>query len=274
MPLAISNIFWSQEEDDKALPLARSSGAKGIEVAPTRIAPWGELNVRKAKDYRQRLKDLDLQIPSLQAILYGCKDMQLLGEEDAFNRLLEHFKFVAEIAGHLGAMRLVFGAPKYRLRGALGEKEAFDLAVKRLGPVAQIMKDAGVTLVFEAVPATYGCDFIQSTQEARQLVKAVNHDGLRLHLDIGAMITAQEEPETLVQKSASLLSHVHFSVPGLGFLTELGDIGVALDSALVSINYAGWIALEIMPQKEALENLEKMILLARGTFIHTLAGES
>ncbi len=274
MPLAISNIFWSQEDDDKALPFARSSGATGIEVAPTRIAPWDDLSVQKAKDYRQRLKDLDLQIPSLQAILYGCTDMQLLGEENAFHRLSDHLKFVAEIAGCLGSTKLVFGAPKYRLRGALSEKEAFDLAVSRLRPIAQSMKSADVELVFEAVPATYGCDFIHSTYDALELAAAVDHEGLRLHLDIGAMITAQENPETLVQQASPLLSHVHFSVEGLGLLTELGDVGAALDKALACAKYKGWIALEILPQKDALENLEKMIALAQKTFPCTLAGDS
>ncbi len=271
MPLAVSNILWAEEKDETpCLRAARDAGADGIEVAPGRIAPWDSLDEAKAAAYRRKLEDLGFQIPSLQAIFFGCAGMALLGDPESYERLAEHLRRVAGIANRLGAKRLVFGAPKNRVRGAMDEKTAFDLAVERLLPVARDMKREGVALVFEAVPAAYGCDFIQTTREAARLVRAVGDAGLRLHLDIGAALAAGEDPAALALENADILAHLHVSLPGLGPLRPLGEAGENLDLALANVEYDGWASIEIKPQEKPLACLSSSIALARKTFSRTL----
>lgn len=274
MPLAISNILWPETVDGEALRLARAEGADGIEVAPTRIAPWEELTPDLAWAYRRRLEGEGLRIPSLQAILYGRADCQLLGPQDSFARLRDHLEHVADIAEALGATRLVFGAPKYRLRGALPPQEAFRLAAERLAPLAALMGARGLALVLEAVAPAFGCDFITTTMEAAALVRAVGHPGLRLHLDMGTLLTAGESASKVVAEQGALLAHVHVSRPGLAPLSESAE-DAPLDSALATMGYQGWISLEIGPQPEPLATLAAGLRFARRAFARTLqAGET
>lgn len=272
MPIAISNIFWSEADDAKALAAVKAAGGHGIEVAPTRIAPWEGITDERVKKFKAELQAHDLLSPSLQAIFYNRPNIQLLKSQEEYDAMVEHLHLVARIAETLGAKRLVYGAPKTRLRGELGEEDAYDLAAKRLLPLAKIMADHGVTLVMEAVSPIFGGDFIHTTHEAAKLVRMVDHDGLRLHIDTAAMIDAEENPKELVELHGDMLAHLHYSVPGLGPITPLGSIGEELDAALAKQSYKGWVSIEIMPQDDALPQITPCIKLAKETFQKTLGG--
>jgi len=270
MKLAISNILWREADDEAALALAYAHGARGIEVAPTRIAPWDNLTEQAAQVYRRRLADKGLHIPSLQAILFGCQDMELLGSQPAFEALLAHLGRVGLIAQQLGAQRLVFGAPKFRKKGTLTDTAAFALATERFRLIAERMQECGTVLVLEAVTADFGGDFITATTEAAALVRAVDHAGFRLHLDMGTLVTAGEDPLTLIQAHADILAHVHLSRPGLGPITAMPEIDAALDTALSQQNYQGWISLEILPQDNPLPIVAASLDLAQQILPKTL----
>ncbi|MFY9287474.1 MAG: sugar phosphate isomerase/epimerase family protein [Alphaproteobacteria bacterium] len=263
MPFAISNILWPAELDEQALLLARKCGADGIEVAPTRIAPWSELTANAARCYRKQLEDIGLKIPSMQAILFGRQDATLLSDKESYQRFVEHILFVADHAVELGAKRMVFGAPKNRLRNTLSSNDAMQLASERLRPVSEHLHARGVALVIEPVPASYGCDFINKAAEAAKLVRMIDHPGIRLHLDTGALIVSRESAKDIVAEHHDILAHVHVSRPELAAVTDVLPIDNELAGALTQANYQGWVSIEISTKENALTCIERALTVTR-----------
>lgn len=262
MPLAISNILWTPEQEAAALVAAKAAGADGIEVAPSRIAPWDALTPAAAIAYRAKLADQGLTIPSMQALLFGVPDVALLADAASCQRLTDHLARVADIAAALGARVMVFGAPKQRLRGALDAPAASALATERLRPIGAALHQRGVVLGIEPVPAAYGADFLHNVTEVAALVRAVNHPAIRLHLDTGALHLAGEAI-SVVSENADILCHVHLSRPQLAPLTAAFPLDAPLAAVLRSIAYRGWLSIEIGPQPEPLPVIATALPLAR-----------
>ena len=129
-------------------------GATGVEAAPTRIAPWDALDDAAVAQYRRQMGAAGLQVCSMQAILFGRPDLQLLGDAAGFAALTEHMRRVAAIGHGLGAGVAVLGAPRNRSRGAMTEDDAVALAAERLRVLGGILGAAGLVLGLEPVPAS------------------------------------------------------------------------------------------------------------------------
>jgi sugar phosphate isomerase/epimerase len=88
-------------------------------------------------------------------------------------------------------------------------------------------------------------NFIQTAAEARRLVEAVGHPGLRMILDVRAMCADEEPIPEIIRKSAPYLEHVHANDPNLsgpGF----GDTDfVPIAAALKEIGYDGYVSVEV-----------------------------
>ena len=270
MPLAISNILWPAAFDDAAHAAAKAAGADGIEVAPTHIAPWAELTPEKLRAFRQRLAATGLAIPSLQAILFDRPDAKLLADTTAYKIFADHIALVAAYAAELGATKMVLGAPKNRRRENLSIAAAMQVAAARLRPLAERVHSLGVALVLEAVPPDYGGDFIHTAAEAAALVRMVDHPGLRLHLDTGALLLMQEDPAIIVAQHADILAHVHISRPALAAVTEALPLDHALATALTQAHYQGWISIEISAKDQPLECLAQALAVTRTAYATAL----
>ena len=69
MRLSVSNLAWPADSDSAALDLLARLGVQGVEVAPTRLAPWESITRPQLADYRHKLGSFGLRASSLQAIL-------------------------------------------------------------------------------------------------------------------------------------------------------------------------------------------------------------
>ncbi len=251
MKLAISNLAWPADFDDAAFVRLRVDGIAGIEIAPTRIAPWNELHAGRLAEVRGRIEDAGLTISSLQAILYNVPGAQLLGDAGAFAVMLEHLKRVGEIAAALGAKVAVFGAPKSRLRGDTHPETAFALAAERLARLGDCAALHGLTLGVEPVPAAYGSDFLTRGAEVVDLVRTIDHPSVRVHLDTGCALVAGDSIADLIRSAGPLLVHFHASEPRLGPFAAPASEHAAAAAALTSIDYRGWVSIEMLPVRDA-----------------------
>lgn len=244
--IAMSNLAFPSEAITRSLPLWKAEGLTGIEVAPTRLAPWDELTPEMLKHYRRTLEDWGLVVPSLQALLFGKDGVALLGDEASFERLVEHLRQVAGIAALLGARIMVFGSPRQRSRGNLPNPEALVLGEERLRKCAEaVHEEAGVALGLEPVPAAYGGDFLETAEDVTSMVRAVAHPGLRLHLDTGCVKLGGGDISASVHAGASWLSHFHAAEPQLGPFTSPVSDHRAAAKALSEVGYGGWISIEM-----------------------------
>jgi D-psicose/D-tagatose/L-ribulose 3-epimerase len=260
--LGMSNLAWAPGETAAALGLLARLGVAGIEAAPTRIAPWDRLDAAAARGYRAQVEDVGLRVCSLQAILFGRPDVQLLADEQAFEALAEHMRQVAEVAEALGAGVAVLGAPRNRTRGALTPEAAEALAAERLRVLGGIAAPAGLAIGLEPVPAQYGADFMLRAAEVRRVVAAANHPAVRTHLDCACVALGGDDIGAEVAATGAGLAHYHAAEPDIGPFDAPAPMHGQAAAALDGIGYGGWVVIEMREQPSGLEAVERAVRFA------------
>lgn len=242
---SISNIAWPAEADDQALDLAISLGFTGIEVAPAKV--FGSLDTasqERAVNYREKLASLGLEIPAMQAILFGVSDAHLFRDPESRRRLASRLEQVSDIAQALGARSCVFGSPTLRDPGDLGQKDAMELAVDFFSEIADVYAQRNVQLCFEANPPQYNCRFVTRTTEAMDLVAAVSKVGFTLQFDAGAVFMNGESAQ-VATAAARLAGHAHISEPNLAPIGSTGVDHAMIAASLDEAKYVGWRSIEM-----------------------------
>jgi D-psicose/D-tagatose/L-ribulose 3-epimerase len=266
--LAVSNIAWDADADDAAAALLVREGARGVELAPTkwRAAPF-DAPAADVAELRARWEDRGLPIVSLQSLLFGRPDLQLLAGDAERLALLDHLRKVADFAAAVGARALVFGSPKNRVRGERPLEESMHIARDAFRTLAPHARDRGVVFCIEANPPPYGCDFITQTSEAVELCQLADDSSIRVNADLGGMILAGEDPAGAIANAAPYVAHVHASEPHLAQLSTIAAHERAA-SALAQGGYSGWISIEMRAPApdEQLGALERAIRFARRAY--------
>jgi D-psicose/D-tagatose/L-ribulose 3-epimerase len=260
MKLAASNLAWPVDAEQEAFRTLRSFAVNAIEVAPTRIWPeWRGATLPAAREYRRRVESEGLTISSLQAILFQKPELRLFGSLSQREALSIHLHYCADLAAELGAVSVVFGAPKNRDRGTISESEAFAQATEFFSGLTPYYAGRSARIVLEANPAVYGCNFVTDSGTAGDLVRAVAAEGFALHLDSACMLLAGEEPASAIRAGADILQHFHASEPHLAdFANPLSDHAGAA-AALAQAGYQGYVALEMREGGPAIPALEQAL---------------
>jgi sugar phosphate isomerase/epimerase len=265
MKLAVSAIAWPNEADEEVAARLRDAGVAAIEAAPTKWWPRPlEVDPDSVRRVRAWWEARGLPIVAAQALLFGRPDLTLFDDDATRERTLEYLGGFARLCGSLGAGPLVFGAPKNRRLGHLepadGRRVAIDF-FRRLGDAAA---PANTIVAIEANPPDYGGDFLTRADEALDLVRAVDHPHVRLHLDTACMTMAGDGAD-VIGRGADVLAHFHVSEP---MLAPVGDGGAvdhaAFAAALRRADYTGWISIEMrQPDPFTLESLQRAVQRVR-----------
>lgn len=246
MKLAISNIAWNKDEDLKVYGLMKQYGFNGLEIAPTRIieeSPYDHLS--HAKAIAQCLKNsYDFNICSMQSILFGRAE-RLFGRSSEREVLKQYLKKAIAFALEIGCRNMVFGSPKNRIIENNGE---YNIAVEFFKEIGDYAFENNTVLSIEANPRIYGTNFINSTDEAVQLVKDVGSKGFKINLDYGTIIENNESLYKLC-KIVDIINHVHISEPNLVSIIERKD-HIELAKILKDAMYQGYISVEMKRAEE------------------------
>ena len=263
MKLTISNIAWTDADDEAMLSLLPSLGVNAVELAPTRIWAEWEFAESDVSAYRKFLQTKGLACSSLQAIVYKKPDLKVFGSAAERAGLVAHLKRVADLAALLGTKPLVFGAPKNRDRGDLDEKTAFAQAADLFAEVGDYCQQQGVCLCIEPNPVDYGCNFVTDSQSGAQLVRSVNSPGFRLHLDAAGMYLAGEDIPHALSSTIDVLEHVHISEPNLGNFSAPQVAHEQVAATLRSLDWNKWISIEMRASDDAIANVKQAIALVK-----------
>lgn len=258
MKKAFSQIAWSTPDAPAVHALLLAHGFTGIEVAPTKIWPdWVGATPDAAAAYRRALAAEGLAVPALQAILFGKPNARLFGTPEQQAEFIAHLTLVAQLANALEAPVVVIGAPKNRIRGDLSSTEADSLALpifERLGAEFQRM---GSCLCIEANPADYGCDYLTTTTQVRDMVMRVGSTGIGLHVDTAQLLMGGEHLSSFVGDATCPIRHVHLSEPFLEPLDRSAKVAHRDNMAILDqAQYAGWVSVEM---REAPDNATSAI---------------
>ena len=246
MKLAISNIAWNPYEDDAISRLMQMYGVTGVEIAPTKIWPKPlEASGEEIAAYARSWQSRGLKVSSMQALLFGRPDLTIFETPEKRHETLEYLKGVIQLGGRLGAEVLVFGSPKNRLVGDLDREQAEETAIEFFRSIGRAAADHGTVFCIEPNPTAYGCDFITTSAEGRDLVAKVDQPGFGLHLDAAGMTMSQENLESELAKSIPELCHFHVSEPNLQPI-GIGGVNHALFSrTLRTGGYSRWVSVEM-----------------------------
>ena len=225
MRLSISNIAWDPAEDEAIAALLGERGIEAIDIAPGKYFPdpaaATDADIGRVRDW---WKARGIEIVGMQSLLFGTTGLNMFGPPAVQDAMLAHLGAVCRIGGGLGATRLVFGSPKNRDRGSLGENEAVRQALPFLARLGDLAAGCGVTVCLEPNPERYGANFMTTSAATAAVVAQAGHRAIRMQLDTGALAINGEDPETELAHCAGLVGHVHASEPDL---VPLGDGGTA-----------------------------------------------
>lgn len=257
MKLSISNIAWDTLNDEKIYSMMEKYGFKGLEIAPTKVMgenPYEKLE--EAKIWKEEIKKkYNLEISSMQSIWFG-KTENLFDSKKEEKVLMDYTKKAIDFANVIECKNLVFGSPKNRNinegKSSKNEKEFF----KVLGEYAY---KKNTIVGMEANPTIYNTNYINDTKSALELVKKVNSKGFLLNLDLGTIISNNENL-TILQNNVKYISHVHISEPWLKMI-EKREIHKNLKKILLNENYKRFISIEMTKFNEIkkIENVIKYI---------------
>jgi D-psicose/D-tagatose/L-ribulose 3-epimerase len=251
MNVAISNIAWNADENDRIAGLMSTYNVAGVEIAPTKI--WPDLSGADDESIlacRQWWTARGIGIVALQSLLFGRPDLNLFGDPDVRRRMLDYLGRIIRIAARLGASVLVFGSPKNRRVGDMDPVTAREIAVEFFGQLGALAQASGVCIGLEPNPEIYGCDFIRTSQEALQLVKQVRNPGFRVHLDTAILAMSGERFAEAVEQCFDYLVHVHISEPMLGVIGEGGVDHASMARTLRSSGYRHWVSIEMRNESQ------------------------
>jgi sugar phosphate isomerase/epimerase len=274
--LAISNLAWPLDQEERVARLLMHLDISGVELAPTKI--WPDLTCTTAaarQAYRKKWKQYGMEVVAVQSLLFGRPELVIFGDRATREKTLEYLGMVIVLCADLGAPALVFGSPKNRRLGSLDRQSAWPIAVEFFGRLGEMAAREGTAVVIEANPPEYQSDFITCAQQAIELVQAVNHPGLRLHLDSACMALAGDDPVQSIEGGARLLTHFHISEP---YLAPVGEV-TAVDhgrfaDALRRVGYGKWISIEMrQPEPFDLRLIEGALVQSSRRYLGQAAAE-
>lgn len=222
MKLALSSFAWPPERTGEVRQgLKAMSAVQGVElVLPMSFSEPATATEAQAIEVRNAWEDAGITVVSVQSLAFGKPDLQLFGNALARQRLLDHLEQMASLAAWMGAGKMVFGSPASRLRGNLAMASAMDIAIDFFSRLGELVLPMGIEVCVEPNPPIYaGCDFINTMEEALDLVQRTAHPAIKVQCDTGALIHAQRKGDELSAASLAsalgLSGHLHISNPGL-----------------------------------------------------------
>lgn len=257
MKLSISNIGWQAEADLQVYGLMRKHGFIGLEIAPTRVFPenpYGDLDA--ARKWAAGIKDdYGFEISSMQSIWYGRSE-KIFGSEEDRGLLIDYTKKAIDFAEAIGCKNLVFGCPRNR---SIPENAKIEDSIPFFKTIGDYAYEHSCVVAMEANPPIYNTNFINTTEQALELIKMVDSNGFLLNLDVGTMVENGESISAL-NGNEKFIHHVHISEPGLKPI-EKRSLHSELADLLKAIQYKGFVSIEVGKQDsiDALASMMKYV---------------
>ncbi|MFO0843864.1 MAG: sugar phosphate isomerase/epimerase family protein [Gemmataceae bacterium] len=240
-------------------------GYTGLEVAPFTLAGRiTDVSPDRRRELKLQAEDCGVQVIGLHWLLAKTTGLMLTSPEEGVRR--ETAGYLVELAracADLGGDILVFGSPmQRRIPEGKTREQATEYAVDTFRRAAGAIGDVGVKLCVEPLSPPEA-DFLNTADEAMDLIRRVDHPCFRLHLDVKAMSTEASPAPELIRRHAKDMYYFHANDRnrrGPGF----GDTDfVPIFRALKDVNYQGWVSVEVFdyspdPETIARESLRYM----------------
>jgi sugar phosphate isomerase/epimerase len=259
MKFAICNEQFEGWEFGRVCRFVKQAGYDGLEVAPFTLAPRiTDVTADRRAALRRQAEEAGVEILGLHWLLAKTEGLHLTSPDRAVReRMGVYLVALAEACRDLGGNLMVFGSPKQRsLLAGVSREQAFDWAAETLQHRLPAIADLGVTICMEPLsPAE--TDFVNTCDEALQLVGRVDHPNFALHLDVKAMSSEPTPVIELIRRHGRAAGHFHANdanLRGPGF----GDTDfVPIFQALHDVGYERWVSVEVFDYKPDPETIAR-----------------
>lgn len=252
MKFAVSNIAWPDTARLAAYKALAERGVHGMEIAPGLFFSGAADAFEPETDLVERrmaeIAACGLQIVSMQSLLFGVAGAALFDGSSALARFETGMNRAIDLAGRFGIPNLVFGSPKQRIIPEdMMPEAARDRAADVFTRLGTRAAAAGTAIAMEANPTHYGTNFLTRAEEALAFVRYVDHPGVKMILDTGAMHlnAAFDQTAGIIAEAGPLLSHVHISEPFLAPAPASTETATTVLRALAEAGYDKWVSIEM-----------------------------
>lgn len=248
MKFGICNELFENWAFADVCKTVKAIGYDGLEIAPFTLAPYiNEVSAARRAELKQIMADTGLECIGLHWLLAKTEGFYLTTPDAAVRqRTLGYLKELARCTADLGGAIMVFGSPKQRdLLPGVSYDQAMNYAEEVFAALAPTLADCNVTLCLEPL-APSETNFLNTIDQANQLIARVNHPNFRLHLDVKAQ--SSEHGTTVPDlwlKHGDQARHAHaqdvnLKGPGMGQVA-FGPIVQALKNS----GYPGYLSVEV-----------------------------
>lgn len=214
--ISISNIAWETSLDQDVSTLLNDCEISYIDIAPPKyFKNPSDVHVSEIIKVKNYWLERGIEPIGMQALLFGTQGLNMFGPLEIQEKLLVYLANICYIGNILGAKKLVFGSPRNRDRSLLSDKETLKIAVNFFRRLGDIAKHENVVICLEPNPVCYQANFMTNSLDTAKIVETINHDNIRMQLDIGAMNINDECPKDIMKSVAPLIHHIHISEPQL-----------------------------------------------------------
>lgn len=223
-------------------------GYDAVEIAPFSFADRvGDISAAKRAEIRKQAEDAGLEVIGLHWLLAKTTGLHLTTADGATRAATARYlEELARACADLGGKILVFGSPAQRnLEDGVSREQALEHAIEVFEQALPTCAERGVTIALEPL-TTMETNFINTCEEACQIIHRVNHPNLKLHQDVKAMLGAEQQPlPDVIHEFARETVHFHANDsnllgPGMGETDY-----VPIFRALLETGYEGYVSVEV-----------------------------
>lgn len=247
MKLSICNEVIRDKPFEEQCVFAAALGYEGLEIAPFTLSDAPQtLGPAETSRIRRALADAGVACSSLHWLLLAPEGLSITDADDAVRaRTVDVMRRLIDLAAELAADCLVHGSPAQRALPATDAEAARDRAVACLAAAGAAAEAAGVLYCIEPL-SRQETNFVNTVEEATEIVRAVGSPGLRTMIDTSATARDGGDPTAVLDAwyPSGLITHVQVNDPNR---RGPGEGGLAFAPFLASLRrhgYDGWVSVE------------------------------
>ncbi|MDA1231340.1 MAG: sugar phosphate isomerase/epimerase, partial [Planctomycetota bacterium] len=276
MKFAICQELYENTDWAEQCRLIAEAGYTGIEVAPFAISTdLASVPASVFAGMKQEAERHGLEIIGLHWLLAKTTGLYLTSPEPTVRKATaDYLTLLARVCRQLGGHILVFGSPQQRsLLPGISKMQAAEYAADVFRQATTAFAENGVLLCLEPLTLKE-TDFINTCDEAMEIIRLVDHPSMALHQDVKAMLGAEwTSIPKIIDRHKKNSKHFHVNDsnllgPGMGS-TDYHPIL----RALIESNYTGWISVEVFDYSPGAQNIAVQSLKYMQTVLDDLRRE-
>lgn len=260
MKFAICQELYEGWEWERQCEFSASLGYTGLELAPFTLGDRiSDVSAEQRATLKKQAEDHGMEIIGLHWLLAKTEGLHLTTSDVHVRKATSDYLIeLGHACADFGGSVMVFGSPFQRnLEDGMSTEQAMVNAAEVFKAALPSFADRGVSICMEPLTPKE-TDFINTCQQAMDLIAMINEPNIVLHQDVKAMIGAEEKslPE-LIHEFKDNVGHFHVNDtnllgPGMGE-TDYRPIV----KALLESKYDKWVSVEVFDYSPGAENIAK-----------------